>query len=99
MPVGDDDFQMEMEPDDEEFEVAIDVEPDHLDIIPLDDEPTQTQPTKAASPAASGQDQKQKAKGPVEPAAPAEPAAKSQSPEEEDVVAQFLMDLKLDEDE
>ena len=55
LPVGDDDFQVEMEPDDEEFEVAIDDEPDHLDIIPLDDEPTPTKPSKAASPSASEQ--------------------------------------------
>ena len=99
LPVGDDDFQVEMEPDDEEFEVAIDDEPDHLDIIPLDDEPTPTKPSKAASPSASEQGPNSKTKGSAEPAAAAEPAAKSQPPEEEDVVAQFLMDLKLDEDD
>ena len=42
------------EEDEEEFEVALDNEPDHLDIIPLDDEPPPSQPTKAANPAATG---------------------------------------------
>jgi len=40
-----------------------------------------------------------KAKGSAEPADVAEPAAKPQSADEEDAVAQFLMDLKLDEDD
>jgi len=97
-PVAEDDFEMELEEDEEEFEVALDNEPDHLDIIPLDDEPPPDQPSKAAKPAAV-QDQTAKAKGSAKSTDATEPAAKAQPAEEEDAVAQFLMDLKLDEDE
>ena len=97
LPVAEDDFEMELE--EEEFEVTLDNEPDHMDIIPLDDEPPPSQPSKAAKPATAVQDQMDKAKGSAEPADVAEPAAKPQSADEEDAVAQFLMDLKLDEDD
>ncbi len=98
LPVAEDDFEMELE-DEEEFEVALDNEPDHMDIIPFDDEPPPSQPSKAAKPATAVQDQMDKAKGSAEPADVAEPAAKPQSADEEDAVVQFLMDLKLDEDD
>ena len=97
LPVAEDDFEMELE-EDEEFEVTLDNEPDHMDIIPLDDEPPPSQPSKAAKPATTVQDQMDKAKGSAEPAGVAEPAAKPQSADEEDTVAEFLMDLKLDDD-
>jgi len=99
LPVAEDDFEIELDQDKEEFEVALDNEPDHMDIIPLDDEPPPSQPSKAAKPATAVQDQMDKAKGSAEPADVAEPAAKPQSADEEDAVAQFLMDLKLDEDD
>ncbi|MGB0070640.1 MAG: FHA domain-containing protein, partial [Isosphaeraceae bacterium] len=98
LPVAEDDFEMELE-DEEEFEVAFDNEPDHMDIIPLDDELPPSQPSKVAKSATAVQDQMDKAKGSAEPADVAEPAAKPQSADEEDAVAQFLMDLKLDEDD
>jgi len=85
LPVAEDDFEMELEEDEEEFEVALDNEPDHMDIIPLDDEPPPSQPSKAAKPATAVQDQMDKGKGSAETA--------------DDAVAQFLMDLKLDEDD
>ena len=85
LPVAEDDFEMELVEDEEEFEVALDNEPDHMDIIPLDDEPPPSQPSKAAKPATAVQDQMDKGKGSAETA--------------DDAVAQFLMDLKLDEDD
>ena len=94
-PVAEDDFEMELEEDEEEFEVALDNEPDHMDVIPLDDEPPPVQPSKAAKPAAAVHDQTDKAKA----TDGTEPAAKPKSADEEDAVAQFLMDLKLDEDD
>jgi len=98
-PVAEDDFEMELEEDEGEFEVALDNEPDHIDIIPLDDEPPPGQTSKAAKPAAAAQDQMDKAKGSAKAADVTEPAAKPQPAAEEDAVAQFLVDLKLDEDE
>lgn len=97
LPVAEDDFEMELE--EEEFEVALDDEPDHMDIIPLDDEPPPSQPSKAAKPAAAVQDQMEKAKGSAKATDVTEPGAKPPSADEEDAVAQFLMDLKLDEDD
>jgi len=99
LPIPEDDFEMELEEDEEEFEVALDNEPEHMDIIPLDDEPPPGQPSRTAKPAAAMQDQVDKAKGPAKATEVTEPAAKPQPAEEEDAVAQFLMDLKLDEDE
>ncbi len=96
LPVGEDDFQVELAEDDEEFEVAIDSEPDHLDIIPLEDEPAAIPPQKADKQASTVTGPKDKA---GTPAAAGNAEAKSPAPEEEDAVAQFLMDLKLDEDE
>ena len=49
LPVAEDDFEMELEEDEEEFEIALENEPDHLDIIPLDDEPPSNPPTKTAN--------------------------------------------------
>ncbi len=97
-PVAEDDFEMELEEDEEEFEVALDNETDHMDIIPLDDEPPPGQPSKATKPAAA-HDQVDKAKGSAKAADVTAPAAKPKSADEEDAVAQFLMDLKLDEDD
>ncbi len=98
-PIAEDDFEMELEEDEEEFEVALDNEPDHIDIIPLDDEPHPGQPSKAVKPAAAVQDQTNKAKGPAKAADVTEPKAEQQPAEQEDAVAQFLMDLKLDDDD
>jgi len=98
LPVAEDDFEMELE-DEKEFEVALENEPDHMDIIPLDDEPPPGQTSKAARPAAAVQDQMDKAKGSAKAADVTEPAAKPQPAAEEDAVAQFFVDLKLDEDD
>jgi pSer/pThr/pTyr-binding forkhead associated (FHA) protein len=98
-PIAEDDFEMELAEDEEEFEVALDNEPDHMDIIPLDDEPHPGQPSQAAKPAAAVQNQTNKAKGSAKSADVTEPEAKPQPAEQEDAVAQFLMDLKLDDDD
>jgi pSer/pThr/pTyr-binding forkhead associated (FHA) protein len=81
-----------LELDEEEFEVELDADTAHLDVIPLDDEPPAATPAKAAGPS---EGKKDATKG--EKAEPAEPPARS--PEEEEAVAQFLMDLKLDEED
>jgi predicted component of type VI protein secretion system len=97
LPVAEDDVELE------EFEIAMDDEPEHIDIVPLDDEPAPTPPKKAAKPASptpapsaaadksTSTDENKKAAERNEPP--------SSEPEEDDVVAQFLMDLKLDEDD
>jgi predicted component of type VI protein secretion system len=95
---AEDDFEMELEPD-EEFDVALENEPDHLDIVPLDDQPPPSHASKGAQPAAAVKDQAEKAKGSSGSTGITEPPPKPQSAEEEDAVAQFLMDLKLDEDD
>jgi len=84
---------------DEEFEVEIDAEPDHLDVIPLDDEPPPPKPAK--SPKAAKATKPSSAKGKSQPADEPTEVAEStaKSPEEDDAVAQFLMDLKLDEED
>ena len=51
LPVAEDDFELEMVEDEDEFEVALDNASEHMDIIPLDDEPPPTPPSKAAKPA------------------------------------------------
>jgi pSer/pThr/pTyr-binding forkhead associated (FHA) protein len=85
----------------EEFEIEIEEEPEHMDIIPLDDEPAPVTPVKPSKPvqapaAASGE----KPRKPEEKAEPSEPISKAPgTPEEEDAVAQFLMDLKLDDED
>jgi predicted component of type VI protein secretion system len=97
LPVADDDLELE------EFEIAIEDEPQHIDIIPLDDEPEPAPPKKAVkqppqAPAPSPSAEKSKSSGEDKTIAePDKPA--SRSPEDEDAVAQFLMDLKLDEDD
>jgi predicted component of type VI protein secretion system len=98
LPDAEDDFEIELEPD-EEFDVALGNEPDHLDIVPLDDEPPPSHAPKAAQPAAAVKDQAEKAKGSPGSTGITEPPPKPQSADEEDAVAQFLMDLKLDEDD
>lgn len=88
--------------DAEEFEIAIEEEPVHVDIIPLDDEPPAAPPKKSGKPASSTTTPAGSAdttQSPVEKAKPAEPAHPSGTPEEEDAVAQFLMDLKLDDED
>jgi predicted component of type VI protein secretion system len=92
---------LELEVDEEEFEIAIDDEPEHIDIIPLDDEPAGAPPKKAAQPTAQStptpREQPQSAtKGNSETTEVTKPQP---SPDEEEAVAQFLMDLKLDEDD
>jgi pSer/pThr/pTyr-binding forkhead associated (FHA) protein len=99
LPVAEDEFEMELEEDEEEFEVALEDEPDRLDIIPLEEEPPPSQTSTPAKPAAAVQDQTDKAKGSAGTNDITEPVAKPQSADEEDAVAQFLMDLKLDEDD
>jgi predicted component of type VI protein secretion system len=99
LPVPEGDFELEMVEDEDEFEVALDNQPEHMDIIPLDDEPHPTQPSKAAKPATAAPHPKDKAKGSAETIDVTPPAAEPQSAEEEEAVAQFLMDLKLDEDD
>jgi pSer/pThr/pTyr-binding forkhead associated (FHA) protein len=86
LPVDD---ELELE---EEFEVEIDAEPEHMDVIPLDDEPPPPKPSKAAAKGPASAGGKGEAKTEVtEPKPPA--------PEEDDAVAQFLMDLRLDEED
>jgi pSer/pThr/pTyr-binding forkhead associated (FHA) protein len=81
-----------LELDEEEFEVELDADTQHLDVIPLDDEPSPPKPAKATGPSAAKQDAaKGEETGAVNPP--------SRSPEEEEAVAQFLMDLKLDEED
>lgn len=83
---GGDDFEVGL--DFEVGEPAFDQPPDHLDIIPLEDE--EPAPAKV----------KAKAKGAAEPKdedQPTEPAAGE--PPIDDAVADFLLDLKLDEDD
>lgn len=95
LPVAEDDLELD------EFELAIDDEPEQIDIIPLDDEPAPTPLKKAAkpappTPAASAPAEKNQSAGEdTKVAEPAQPP--SGSPEEEDAVARFLMDLKFDE--
>lgn len=94
LPVGEADAEIE-----EEFEVEIDAEPDHLDLIPLDDEPPPPKPAKAPAAAKGSAPSADKGQPiPVdEPTEVTESPAKS--PEEDDAVAQFLMDLRLDEED
>jgi pSer/pThr/pTyr-binding forkhead associated (FHA) protein len=95
IPIGEDELEME-----EEFEVEIDAEPEHMDIIPLDDEPSPPKPTKSAKPAAKGSSPSTaKAEGKTADEATEVTESTSKSPEEEDAVAQFLMDLKLDDED
>jgi pSer/pThr/pTyr-binding forkhead associated (FHA) protein len=95
LPIAEEDLELEM--DEEEFEIAIDDEPEQVDIIPLDDEPP------PPGPSAKSADKKEPGKTPdkdKDDTATVTEAPKPQSsPEEEDAVAQFLMDLKLDEDD
>jgi predicted component of type VI protein secretion system len=87
IPDDGDDFEVGLGADEAVFdEPAFDEPVDHLDVIPLDDEP----PPEPAKPASKP---KSKAKG--------EPAAKAEEAEApgDDAVAQFLMDLKLDEED
>jgi pSer/pThr/pTyr-binding forkhead associated (FHA) protein len=83
VPVGADDEEFEMEFDEDESELA-------LDVIPLAEEevskPAETRP------------------GPKAAAAPAKPAEAKETPppkgeKEDEAITQFLLDLKLDEDE
>jgi predicted component of type VI protein secretion system len=80
--------------DGDDFEVGLDVgetvldEPaDHLDIIPLDDEPAPEPKKKTSGKSNATED----ASRPAEATAPEPPA--------DDAVAQFLMDLKLDDED
>ncbi len=92
--IPDPDAALEAQLDDEEFEIAIEDDTEHLDLIPLDDETQPPKPAPKSKPAA---------KGAPKSAAPAEEepegAAPAKTADEEAAVAQFLMDLKLDEDD
>jgi len=86
----------------EEFEIDIDEEPEHMDIIPLDDEPRPAKPAVASQPAPPPAPSvpRDKPKQDDETTDLAEPPTKAPpTPEEEDAVAQFLMDLKLDDED
>ena len=99
LPVAEEELELEM--DEEEFEIAIDDEPEHVDIIPLDDEPPPDAPKKPqTTPATPTPPGSTKAKGKDDTTDLSDAPPKPQSsPEEEDAVAQFLMDLKLDEED
>jgi predicted component of type VI protein secretion system len=84
IPDDGDDFEVGLGADEAVFDEPAFAEPvDHLDVIPLDDEP---------APEPEGQ---------PKPKAKREPAAKAEEaePPSDDAVAQFLMDLKLDEED
>lgn len=86
----------------EEFEIDIDEEPEHMDIIPLDDEPHPAEPAVATMPAPTPAPSvsRDKPKQADETTDLSQPAAKAPATaEEEDAVAQFLMDLKLDDED
>jgi pSer/pThr/pTyr-binding forkhead associated (FHA) protein len=86
----------------EEFEIDIDEEPAHMDIIPLDDEPRPAKPAVASQPApkAVPSVSRDKPKQDDETTDLAQPPTKAPATaEEEDAVAQFLMDLKLDDED
>jgi len=88
IPDDGDDFEVGLEVEDATFEEAAFEQPaDHLDIIPLDDEPL-PEPKKPAG--------KPKSKAKEEPA---KNKVDEAEPPGDDAVAQFLMDLKLDEED
>jgi predicted component of type VI protein secretion system len=96
IPVAEEDLEGE----DEEFEIAIDDEPDHVDLIPIDDEPPSPAAKAAGQVPPPATPEKAPAKKPAEPPEAPEPAPQPlPSGEEEDAVAQFLMDLKLDDED
>jgi hypothetical protein len=85
------------EDDDAEFEIELDedeTEPVDLDIIPLADDP-EPPPKKSAS---KKQSSVKESSGRKAPQANDLPSAEPK-PEEDDAVAQFLLDLKLDDDD
>jgi pSer/pThr/pTyr-binding forkhead associated (FHA) protein len=94
----DDDLGLE-----EEFVVELDDEVEHMDVIPLDDEPPSAQSPKPAKPAVQSPPpvaSPNRTKTSEEPTEVSEPSSKtSGTPEEEEAVAQFLMDLKLDDED
>ena len=99
---GEEDLELELA-DEEEFEISIDDEPapEHVDIIPLEEEQAAAPPKTAAKPPAARSEPEEagdKAKDETTKLAEEAPQAKPTA-EEEDAVAQFLMDLKLDEDD
>jgi pSer/pThr/pTyr-binding forkhead associated (FHA) protein len=86
----------------EEFEIDIDEEPEHMDIIPLDDEPRPAEPAVASKPVPTpapsvSRDKPKQADETTDLSQP--PAKAPATAEEEDAVAQFLMDLKLDDED
>ncbi len=86
----------------EEFEIDIDEEPEHMDIIPLDDEPRPAKPAVAgqAAPTPPPSVTRDKPKQADETTDLAQPSTKAPvTAEEENAVAQFLMDLKLDDED
>lgn len=92
---------VEEDDDQEEFEIEIDADPQHqeTDLIPLvDDESTKPAPPKPTKAAARSPEPAQKASPATESETKKEPEKSKPSAEEEDAVAQFLMDLKLDDD-
>lgn len=95
LPVSDEEFEVDFEEEPESGP-----EPDHIDLIPLDDDPppatAQAQPAAPSSPGAAAGKTPQ---GQGDTTDVVEHVATPPSPAEEDAVAQFLMDLKLDEED
>ena len=99
LPVAEDDFEMELEEDEEEFELATRRAGSHRHHPSMTTNRLQVSRPKPQSRRPRCKIRWTNPKGPAEPADVAEPAAKPQSADEKDAVAQFLMDLKLDEDD
>jgi predicted component of type VI protein secretion system len=98
------DEELEVVEDDEEFEVAIDDEPQHPDLIPLEDEKATSPSTDSPKPAVAAatkaaQAHQEQSKSPrTETNFQNQASEPESSPADDDAVAQFLMDLKLDDD-
>ena len=93
-----------VENDEEEFEVAIDGEPQHPDLIPLEDEKASSLATGSAKPVVATaarvtQVCKEQPKPPRAASHPENQASELESSPADDVVAQFLMELKLEDED
>lgn len=100
LPAAEEELELELAED--EFEIAMDDEPqaDHIDIIPLEDEPAAPAKTSAKPALATAETGKTTSPAKDDTTNLTEVAPKPKpSPEEEDAVAQFLMDLKLDDED
>jgi pSer/pThr/pTyr-binding forkhead associated (FHA) protein len=97
------DDELDMVDEGEEFEVAIDGEPEHPTSIPLEDEkstPLSTNSPNASVAAKVPMERSRQARSPLTATNPESDASEPESSSsDDDAVAQFLMDLKLDEDD